>query len=375
MKRLMTLLLALLIFLAGCGWGAGPSPAGDSPQTLYVLASGLADPGAGTLAVADATDWTVERKTALPLSWATELSRDSQGRLWVGFAGTADSLDDRVQIYTPAGELAQELRPCITPRAGITFAANRAFIACAERGFYGSVAVVSLDTLELEAKIELRIPNSDAPLIQIASAANEDAVVVAGLTTGPEETSYTVLSVIDPHSLTLERQIPLGEHTDIWQIIPYEGRFYLLNAASWRQVGDPASDILILDLVSEPLLQPVAIAASPVWGTIAGGALYAYHDPTWNQPNSDPHRTLSRLDLRSGEAKTWDLPDEWRASDLAVLDGAVLLAHGAGDGGPSGGIYRFDPADGTLDMLLEVADASRMVVADEQQGVALSSSR
>jgi hypothetical protein len=358
MKRLLALLLALLALLTGCASVAAPAPEAPS-RPLFVLAAASPDPQDGRLAVADAASWTVASEAELPESLAAAIGRDPQGRLWVGLDGTAASLDNRVQIFAPDGAPLEELRPCTSPRAGISFAAGRAFVACAERGFSGSVAVIDLATLETEATIELHAAEPDAPLMLLASAADERAIVVAGLTSGPKESSYTVLSVIDPQTLTLREQITLGESTDIWRIIPHQGDFLLLNAASWRQPRAEAGDVLALDLEGEPRLRPLRSAASPVWGTVVDGALYAYHNPMWNQPNSDMRRSISRLDLQSGAVQTWELPDGWLATDLIALDGELLLAHAAG--GDEDGVYSFTLADGTLHQMLEVPYAARIV--------------
>jgi hypothetical protein len=358
MKRLLALLLALLAALTGCAALAGP---GAPSRPLFVLAGASPDPRESKLAVADAATWTVASEAELPDSLAAAISRDPQGRLWVGLDGTVASLDNRVQVLAADGTPLEELRPCTSPRAGISFAAGRAFVACAERGFFGSVAVVDLTTLETVATIELRAAAPDAPLMLIASAADERAVVVAGLTSGPEESSYTLLSVIDPQTLTLSEQIALGESTDIWRIIPHQGDFLLLNAASWRQPRAEADDVLALDLGGEPRLRPLRSAPSPVWGAVVDGALYAYHNPMWNQPNSDQRRSISRLDLRSGAVQTWELPDGWLATDLIALDGELLLAHAAGRDRYADGVYSFTLADGTLHQMLEVPYAALLV--------------
>lgn len=357
MNRRVALAIVLLFLLTACR-EAGSAPAAQPP--LYVLSSvNGANVRRDALALVDPGSWKVRRQVALPPSWAQHISRDPLGRLWLGFSGTRDSLDDRVQVYSPEGELLQELRPCLDPSAGISFAANRAFIACSERGSSGRVAVVDLDTLAVETTIAVSVP--DAPLVLVASAADDTTVVLAGLTTGAEESSYSAITLIDPRTLAVRAQLPPSKNTDVWRIIPHEGRFYLLNVGSWRQPRGQANDVLVLDPGRPPSLTPLALAPSPLWGAIEGDALYAYHNPTWNQPHSDPKRTLSRLDLRSGDVLTWALPASWDASDLKVLDGRFILAHWEGRRGAADGLYRFDPASGRLQQVLNIADAARVL--------------
>jgi len=358
MNRRAALLIVLLILLTACRT-VGSAPAAPPPP-VYVLSSvNSGNLRHNTLTLVESNSWTVQRSLALPPSWAQHINRDPQGRLWLGFSGTRDALDNRVQVYSPGGELLQELRPCVDPGAGISFAVGRAFIACAERGFSGKIAVVNLDTLAVETTIAVSVPN--APLVLVASAANDTAVVVAGLTSGAEESSYSVITLIDPRTLAVRAQLPPTKNTDIWRIIPHQGRFYLLNVGSWRQPRAQANDVLVLDPGSPASLTPLALAASPLWGAIEGDALYAYHNPMWNQPHSDSQRLLSRLDLHSGQIRTWALPPRWDASDMIVLDGQILLAHWEGRRGAADGLYRFDPASGQLQQLLNVADAARVL--------------
>jgi hypothetical protein len=264
--------------------------------------------------------------------------------------------DTRLDVYAPNGDLERTLHPCTDPEAGISFAAGRAFVACANDGFRGKLAVLSLETLTLERTIELSLP--DAHLLLLASAADETAVVVAGATDGPDDARYSAISLIDPHSLAVTAQVQLGRDTDIWRIIPHAGRFYLLNVGSWSQPRDQAQDLLMLEPGDPPRLTPMTSVPAPLWGAIEGDTLYAYHNPTWNQANRDPRRRLSRLDLASGTVHEWPLPDGWNASDLTMLDGQVILARWDGRGSPEDGLYRFDPASGQLAQQLSVVDAS-----------------
>ena len=55
--------------------------------------------------------------------------------------------------------------------------------------------------------------------------------------------------------------------------------------------------------------------------------------------------------------KEWSLPDNWNASDLAVIDGQVILAHWAGRGDAEDGLYRFDATSGDLIQQMTVIDA------------------
>lgn len=353
--------IVMMILLSACASTA-------MPQTSlfqnfdYVVSGNNENNGFANnaLTIFDAKAMTIQHKVALPLSRTKSFSRDPRGNLWIGFSGNMTDNDDRVQIYSAQGELLKTIQPCVNPEAGISFAAARAFIVCAENGLSGEVAAVNLDTLKTELTLTLGLPN--APYLLITSAASETTVVVAGLTSGPEETSYSVISLIDPQTLTVTAQIPLGKNTDIWRILPHNDRFYLLNAGSYRQPRDQANDILILTPGSSPVITPQALTASPLWGAFDGNVLYVYHNSTWNHPIDDPHRQMSRLDMDNGQLQTWTLPDQWEASDLTIINGEIILAkweYWSGD--TDDGLYRFDRSTGQLSLLLNIADASSLL--------------
>jgi len=347
----------LLLMLTGCSFNG--SPLASRPLVGYVLSGNNGSEGFrhNALTLIDARSGAVQRQIALPHSWAKNASRDPHGRLWIGFAGTLNTSDTLVQVYSPAGELLQELRPCVAPKAGISFAANRAFVACSERGFSGKMVVVNLDTFAIEATIELRLP--DAPMLLTASAATATAVVVAAMTSGPDDALYSVITLIDPYTLTVRAQLTPDKHTNIWRILPHQGCFYLLNVGSWRQPRAQAQDVLVLDPSDPQKLRGLALAAAPLWGVIAGESLYTYHNPTWGL-SDDSQRSISRLDLTSGQVQTWTLPEQWNADDLALMQGQIILVKSGGRK-DSAGLYRFDPQSGHVQLLVGVTDASQLL--------------
>jgi hypothetical protein len=363
MNRRAFFLIVLALILTACGPAAPLAP--RSPEGASLLASvGLSTAGQ-SLTLIDPATWAVRHTVKLPRSKVRQLSRDPQGRIWVGFYGTSGLIDNRVQVYSADGALLQELQPCQAPAAGISFAAGRAFVACALNGFSGQVVVLDLATLATERTIDLK--PADGALMLITSAADEQAVVVVGMAADPDKPSFNVVTIIDPQTLAVRAQLSAGANTDIWRIIPHEGRFYMLNAGSWRQPRAQANDLLVLDVTGAPTLTALALAPSPVWGAIDGEVLYAYHNPVWDQPNSDGTRTISRLDLRTGAQQTWPLPQNWFAGDLAVLDGQILLSHQAGRDQADDGLYRFDPASGRLMPVLNNTHANQLLLPPTPQ--------
>lgn len=335
-----------------------PLEQGSQPEHRIYMVTANTGRGQHQLVLVDSTTWKVYQTVGLPNSWSDSLGLDPQGRIWIGFSGSFDFTDNRVQVYTEEGTLITTLTPCDDPSAGINFVENHAFVVCAGDGLQGSVAVIDIDTLKVVKNIPLSLP--DKPYLLISSAADENNVIISGLTSGTKETSYSVLTFIDTHTLTVKQQLDTMENADIWQILVDRQRYYCLNVGSWRVPQQ--QDILQLNALDGTSVQPLQSANSPLWGEIADRFLFAYHDPTHNQPNDDPHRQLSRMDLQSGEIETWRLPDYWNAGDLAVRNGKFLLSTWFGKNDQQDGIYEFDPVTGKLVQLIHVANADKMIV-------------
>ncbi len=346
------LLVFVLVLLGACS----DPPVQTTARPGYLLTKSNAG---NTLLIFDSDSFTVTRQVKLPRSIDESFNRDPEGRVWIGFAGDFQRNDNRVRVYSPQGDLIHELRLCERPEGGIVFAGNYAFIVCANNGFSATVAVVDRDTLAVKTSIPITL---EGDFLAIASAANSDTVVVTGLTSGPEEGSYAAVALINVSTLQAKPPLRLGYSSDIHQILPFSGRFYLLNVGSWLMPRGEARDVFILTPGDPPTIESMSIAPSPLWGAILNDHLYTYHDPTYNQLNDDPSRMIARTNLTTGEVETWSLPDNWDAGDLALIDGQIILSFwGLPPDGADGGLYRFDPTTSQLTLLIPSRGASRVI--------------
>lgn len=139
---------------------------------------------------------------------------------------------------------------------------------------------------------------------------------------GPDERRDAVVTLVDPRSLAVMTGLPLGPDADIGRIIPHGDHCYLLNVGSWRQPRNGAADIFVLESGTSPPPTPLATAPSPPWGAVDDDALYAHHNPTWNQTNRDP--TVAFRDWtwrvarsRTGPCRTAGTPATWRGSKVS----------------------------------------------------------
>ncbi len=187
-------------------------------------------------------------------------------------------------------------------------------------------------------------------------------MIVSGLSSGSGTGPHSTLSVVDPDTLTVTQKIGPLSTTDVWQILPAAGQFHMLNVGSLYQERETASDLLSIesDVSDAPVSRQLA-AASPLWGAIDEGTLWAFHNPSWNQPNQLPERAVSRLDLASGDSQLWPLPDQWNADGLAVIDGSLILSNWWPDDGARDGLYRFDLATGELIQVVSILGAEKII--------------
>jgi hypothetical protein len=279
-----------------------------------------------------------------------------------------DHLDDLVHVYSANGQLLKSLHPCLRPDAGITFGAGKAFVACSETGFQGRIVAVDLETLGSVQEVQLRVP--DAAYFLESSYADDDFLIVAGGISPADPTMRKNLSgdstvtILDPASLGVISQVRLPD-ADVWRILRRLETFYLLNTGSWirDRYSGTANDIFVLTPGSVPKIELLAVAPSPYVGDIGGSVLWTFHNPTLNQPNNDSKRQISRLDLVSGQKIIWPLPMNWRVDDLKLIDQRVILARWRSSTEDEDGLYEFDPETGQARMILNVPDASQVIVA------------
>ena len=357
--------LFLLVWLVGLTACQSQQAAqGPLPTHLAYVLAGKAEYNNfrnNALTLVDTDSWQVYKRIALPHSRAESFSRDPQGRIWIGFSGNTDRGDNRVQIYSSDGELLTTLTVCQNPEVGISFAADRAFIACTENGFMGKITVVNLKTLTTEKEITLAEDNQI--FLLLSSASNEHAVVASGLTRGPkEDATYCFISIIDPVMLTLRKTFSSLENCNIATVMPSQDNFYLLNPASSQRSRTEANDILIVQSSNPFTLTEQNLAApSPLWGTIVSDTLYTFHNPTWNATNMDPKRTIARLDLKTGETRSWPLPDLWNAEGITVINDQIILSNWWPDDSSKDGLYLFDPTTGALTQKVNIVGAEKIL--------------
>lgn len=305
----------------------------------------------------------INRKVALERSWAGHLNVDPARRFWIGYDGTFSKNDDRVHVYSQSGEFVRELKPCVNPGAGIRFIRNQAYIVCTLDGRRGKIVSVDLHSFELQAEIDLGLPDNN--LLLNASSANQSALIVSAYTSGPLEAPYSRLLIVNDNKQKVDFISDALVNVQIEQIVANGDQFYVLNAASRLQSRDQAQDILIVDPAQPTRIQALTTAPSPLWGDIEENQLYTYHNPEYGQANRDPSRLFSRTNLQTGEVDIWPLPNNWNAYDVKIVQGQVVMAgyykHSAES---ADGIYVLDLNTGQLTRRIDIDGQSKIAYLD-----------
>ncbi|MFN8488668.1 MAG: hypothetical protein U0350_13795 [Caldilineaceae bacterium] len=324
-----------------------PSTTPLPARPLYVSTISAGKLGINQLILVNPTTWQVARQVPLLSEAPYDLSRDPQGRIWLGY-----SEDHRVQIFAPDGRLLKTLTICLDPYLTIHFAAGHAFIPCLQSGFYASVVVVDLQSLEQVKQLDIRIDGDNFMLL--ATAGNEAYFSMMG---NGNKNNRVVL--VDTHTLSILIPI-LIPYGDLRTILPYQGHFLLLNGNPDSQTKE-RQDLVIVDITKSPMVQTEQMPTSgALWGALKGDTLYIYHNTVLGL-KPDSARAVSRLNLTTHQSKLWPLPDHWDANDIAVVNGQILLTHSIFQKPEESGLYRFDPTTGKLTMLVNIPGAQRIL--------------
>lgn len=347
--------VAVALALTACrtqGQGA------DGLAGVYVLSSPQGR-AASLVALTAGAKGRQAQGAAVRQAGASTLAMDDQGRFWVGGKSVFGLPLATVSLVSADRTEQQRVPVAENPGVGMAFADGKMFIAASKNGFGGSVTEV--DTQSLATRTTEIAPPPASSYILTALAVSGDRIVVSGLTNGPEARSrYGLVTVLDRHSLQpVWRSQPL-ENVDVWKILVQGDDFILLNVASAEQGTQGRADLVFLKPGN--VLQNVSSLASPLWGEVADGVLYTYHNASWNSRHSDSTRFVSTLDLTTGQARQFPLPDGINAGDMALAGGKLLLAVDSSTGERPPGVYSLDLQGGELRLIRELPGASRLLV-------------
>ncbi len=182
---------------------------------------------------------------------------------------------------------------------------------------------------------------------------------VIGLTSGAQELlAYSVLAIVNLDTFSVSEVIDLGAGTNIWSVLPYEGRFYLLNA---QGKDDPKrQDILLVTPKDHRIEKSICLQThSPLWGVIADQILYSFHNSGWNSIFGSPDRFLCSTNLDTYQQSCFRLPARFYSNGMGIIRGIPCLTHWGDEG--SSGLYCLE--NGKLELKIQFASASMLVLS------------
>lgn len=316
---------------------------------LYVLSRKY------TLSIVDTMTWQVIKQTPTLQAAAYRLSQDPQGRIWIGY-GASPGVDRVVQVYSPRGDLLKTFDLCDDPYETIHFAVDRAFVPCLDTGFFAAVVVIDLQSLEVETKIDIRIDGDTFTIL--SSSGNSNYFITMG-----GGTSVNHAALINTKTLELLPPIPLPPGT-YSTLLSYDDSFFLLNAnPSLDNKPNTRPDLVKITPKQESPVTTFELSSpGAALGSIADDILYVYHNINFVYAGGDPNCSLTRFDLKTEKSETWSLPTNWKARDLKVVDGKILLAHSiTQEPDEQAGLYEYDPTTGKLSMLVNIPGATSIL--------------
>jgi len=384
----------LLVFLAALAavllrWEIpGTGPGSYTPRVTPVSSLGYVlvgdnvhRPGkTNALVLFDSSSWAVVRRIRLPDSRAQSFARDPLGRIWVGLSGDFDRADNRVLVFSPGGDLIRTVKVCDIPQAGTAFAGGRAFVACMERGFGGTVSVIDLANLQVVDRITVK-GAPGRPFLLTAIAAADEAVVVAAATEPPlgatvtGDAPFAQVVFLDRVTGKEINRIVLTEPAGIWQIIPFGRQFLLLNndwhaykAPAGSMVPRPQAEVhagnLMLVSARAGLTEKLAIPDLPFRGAVWGDHIYVLHR-AWSAPVDVRDRFVSVDALPNGTAeRLYTLSPGFESRDMAVYKGRIYLTRGDYQSDDEDGLWVID-TEGHPRLVLPVPDASQVIMPAE----------
>jgi hypothetical protein len=330
------------------------------PESAGYLISGLNENlnfAKNGIAIFSTSEFSELKKMSLPNSRIEVAEISPDGKLWLGLSGGTTWDDDRVVVLDATGNQIAEINVCLYPTTGIWFYKDKAYVVCRDTGFISTVAEVDFSTFIVERRLEIGI-NVDQSFMAVSSGLSGSYLAVNGLTTGSQESlSYSVLSIVNLDTFTISGMIELGAGTNIWSILPYNGKLYLLNV---QGKDDPKrKDIFVVNPKDNTVVESITLRTpSPLWGVISNNVLYSFHNGGWNSIFTTPERFLCSTDLITYQQDCLALSDGFEAFDIEVVGENPCVTHW-GDDQPSG-LYCLE--NGELELKLGYEDASLIIL-------------
>ena len=234
---------------------------------------------------------------------AHRLEVDAEGRIWIGFdqfyisPTLFDLLTGRRPRRNDVLVLDSRLRPfhtfsdvCRSPRGGIAFEGNKAYVGCDDERF--TIRLVELDLTKPEmtrgVTVE-RLGEAYAGPSRISTVESVAGKVLVS-TSGDPPHDYqskddtltgvsTTIDIFDPKSMQASGSIELAPGSVVYDMAEVNGKVWLFNTFGHVTESPTRVDVHILDVDLLELVDSVNLPkAYPVWGEVKGDKMYIFHN-------------------------------------------------------------------------------------------------
>jgi hypothetical protein len=242
-------------------------------------------------------------------------------------------------------------------------------VLCQDRGFVAVAMRIRMSDGQVLAQRELTTQWGDM-FFDNSFLIGDEVVVQGGSHNAPAD-SPPELQVLDASTLAQKRLIPNQALVGIAEAIVQGDTVYILNTISDYSAAAnlPFADIYTFQAGDTQFSPMPPVARAPQQGVIVDNTLYTLHNTWPAQPELDTTKIfIYKTDLTTWQTTHWEYDyDTWNhISDIAAIDGHIMLANYWREQPSAEGLYELDPQTGTLTQRVAIRGASLVIDTDAE---------
>ena len=360
--RLFLLLLSIFV-LCSCG-ALQVLPLTIPAKPVYVVAGrdGAVGYGHTTISLVNRGNWQIMGNRNLTTSYI-ESGTHTASDIWLGLAG--DTNEDKYIVSKISYDLAHQTDyiTCMEPRA-IHRYHDSLIVLCQDRGFVAVAMRIRMSDGKVLAQRELTTQWGDM-FFDNSFLIGDEVVIQGGSHSAPAD-SPPELQVLDASTLAQKRLIPNQALVGIAEAIVQGDTVYILNTISdySESAHLPFADIYTFHAGDAQFTPMPPVARAPQQGVIVDNTLYTLHNTWPAQKQLDMTKIfIYKTDLTTWQTTHWEYDyATWNhISDIAAIDGHIMLANYWREQPDDEGLYELNPQTGTLTQRVAIRGASLVI--------------
>ncbi len=357
------LILLSLFVLCSCS-ALQMAPTYMPSQPLYVVAGLDGIPGSQNthMALVDRTNLQVIGNRTFVATDIPSGIVDGKN-VWLSFSGDIDN--DKYIVSKISYDLAHQTDyiTCMEPRA-IHRYHDSLIVLCQDRGFVAVAMRIRMSDGKVLAQRELTTQWGDM-FFDNSFLIGDEVVIQGGSHSAPAD-SPPELQVLDASTLAQKRLIPNQALIGIAEAIVQGDTVYILNTISdySESAHLPFADIYTFHAGDTQFSPMPPVARAPQQGVIVGNTLYTLHNTWPAQKQLDMTKIfIYKTDLTTWQTTHWEYDyATWNhISDIAAIDGHIILANYWREQPDDEGLYELDTQTGTLTQRVAIRGASLVI--------------